>query len=126
MTAGIVRIVRKLPSSPNTFGRATLSKKAPAVGVKSSTLNERGWKFQSDILERFGRLSSFAGRDAWDGPVSVELMVWFLGAISDDGSYPAKTGRGSSHELLVMGTIIRGPQCLMKSWRPVIQCRPDY
>ncbi|GBM86139.1 hypothetical protein AVEN_8837-1 [Araneus ventricosus] len=45
MTASIVRIVRKLPSSPNTSGRATLTKKAR---VKSITLNERRWKFQSD------------------------------------------------------------------------------
>ncbi|GBM76596.1 hypothetical protein AVEN_143018-1 [Araneus ventricosus] len=49
MTAGIVRIVRKLPPSPNTSGRATLTKEARAAGVKSITLNERGWKFQSDI-----------------------------------------------------------------------------
>ncbi|GBO41396.1 hypothetical protein AVEN_131444-1 [Araneus ventricosus] len=49
MTTGIVRIVRKLPSSPNTSGRATLTKKALAAGVKSITFNERGWKFQSDI-----------------------------------------------------------------------------
>ncbi|GBN12106.1 hypothetical protein AVEN_118124-1 [Araneus ventricosus] len=48
-TAGIVRILRKLPSSPNTSGGATLTKKAQAVGVKSITLNERGLKFQSDI-----------------------------------------------------------------------------
>ncbi|GBN05371.1 hypothetical protein AVEN_124282-1 [Araneus ventricosus] len=33
-TAGIVRIVRKLPSSPNTYGRSTLTKKARAAGVK--------------------------------------------------------------------------------------------
>ncbi|GBM49066.1 hypothetical protein AVEN_155823-1 [Araneus ventricosus] len=49
MTAGIFRIVRKLPSSPNTSGRATLTKKARAAGVKSITLNERVWKFPSDI-----------------------------------------------------------------------------
>ncbi|GBM74741.1 hypothetical protein AVEN_197986-1 [Araneus ventricosus] len=49
MTAGIVRIVRKLPSSPNTSGRATLTKKARAVGVTSIALHERGWKFPSDI-----------------------------------------------------------------------------
>ncbi|GBN84995.1 hypothetical protein AVEN_231497-1 [Araneus ventricosus] len=49
MTAGIVLIVRKLPSSPNTSGRATLTKKTRAAGVKSITRNERGWKFQSDI-----------------------------------------------------------------------------
>ncbi|GBL97889.1 hypothetical protein AVEN_127002-1 [Araneus ventricosus] len=49
MTAGIVRIVRKLPSSPNISGRATLPKKASAADVKSITLNERGWKLQSDI-----------------------------------------------------------------------------
>ncbi|GBM90374.1 hypothetical protein AVEN_56647-1 [Araneus ventricosus] len=49
MTADIVRIVRKLPSSPNTSVRATLTMEARAAGVKSITLNERGWKFQSDI-----------------------------------------------------------------------------
>ncbi|GBN92129.1 hypothetical protein AVEN_240041-1, partial [Araneus ventricosus] len=49
MTAGIVRIVRKLPSSPNTSGRVTLTKKARTAGVKSITFNERRWKFQSDI-----------------------------------------------------------------------------
>ncbi|GBM13467.1 hypothetical protein AVEN_40407-1 [Araneus ventricosus] len=49
MTAGIVRIVRKLPSSPNTSGRGTLTKKARAAGVRSITLNERRWEFQSDI-----------------------------------------------------------------------------
>ncbi|GBO22248.1 hypothetical protein AVEN_132030-1 [Araneus ventricosus] len=63
MTAGIVRTPRKLASSPNTTGRATLTKKARAVGVKSISLNERGWKFQSGIRtaivfclkERMGR-----------------------------------------------------------------------
>ncbi|GBM88195.1 hypothetical protein AVEN_57951-1 [Araneus ventricosus] len=49
MTAGIVRIVRKFPSSPHTSGIATLTKKACAAGVKSITLNEMGWKLQSDI-----------------------------------------------------------------------------
>ncbi|GBM84263.1 hypothetical protein AVEN_102013-1 [Araneus ventricosus] len=49
MTAGNVRIVRKLPPSPSTSARATLTKKARAVGVKSITLYERGWKFRSDI-----------------------------------------------------------------------------
>ncbi|GBM38405.1 hypothetical protein AVEN_260796-1 [Araneus ventricosus] len=49
MTAAIVRIVRKLPSSPNTSGRATPTKKARAACVKSITLNKRRWKFQSDI-----------------------------------------------------------------------------
>ncbi|GBN21246.1 hypothetical protein AVEN_60930-1 [Araneus ventricosus] len=49
MAAGIVRIVRKLPSSPNTSGRAILTKKACTACVKSITLNERGWKCQSDI-----------------------------------------------------------------------------
>ncbi|GBO31605.1 hypothetical protein AVEN_47154-1 [Araneus ventricosus] len=49
MAADIVRIVRKLTSSPNTSGRSTLTKKARAEGVKSITLNENGWKFQSDI-----------------------------------------------------------------------------
>ncbi|GBN31332.1 hypothetical protein AVEN_153049-1 [Araneus ventricosus] len=49
MTAGIVRIVRKFPSYPSTSGRAPLSKKARAAGVKSITINETGWKFQTDI-----------------------------------------------------------------------------
>ncbi|GBL93140.1 hypothetical protein AVEN_216489-1 [Araneus ventricosus] len=49
MTVGIVRILRKLPSSPNTSGRATLTKKSIAAGVKSITLNEKGWRFQSEI-----------------------------------------------------------------------------
>ncbi|GBN71530.1 hypothetical protein AVEN_219219-1 [Araneus ventricosus] len=49
MTACIVRIVRKLSSSPNTSGRATRTKKARSAKVKSITLNERGLKFQSDI-----------------------------------------------------------------------------
>ncbi|GBN69974.1 hypothetical protein AVEN_27345-1 [Araneus ventricosus] len=49
MAAGVVRIVRKLFSSPNTSERATLMKKARAVGVKSITFNERGWRFQSGI-----------------------------------------------------------------------------
>ncbi|GBN04588.1 hypothetical protein AVEN_244232-1 [Araneus ventricosus] len=49
MRAGIVRIVRNLPSSPNTSGRATLTKKARTTGLKSITLNESGWKLQRDI-----------------------------------------------------------------------------
>ncbi|GBN94157.1 hypothetical protein AVEN_134590-1 [Araneus ventricosus] len=53
MTAGIVRIIRKPPSSPNTSGRATLTKKALAAGVT------------------FGRLSSYARRDEWDDPASM-------------------------------------------------------
>ncbi|GBM92469.1 hypothetical protein AVEN_2108-1 [Araneus ventricosus] len=50
MTTGTVRILRKPASSPNTSGRATLRKKASAAVVKLITLNERGWKFQNDIL----------------------------------------------------------------------------
>ncbi|GBM25379.1 hypothetical protein AVEN_12314-1 [Araneus ventricosus] len=46
MTAGIVR---KLPSSPNTSGRSTVTKKARTACVKSITNNERVRKFQSDI-----------------------------------------------------------------------------
>ncbi|GBN12455.1 hypothetical protein AVEN_66485-1 [Araneus ventricosus] len=49
MAVGTVRIARKLPSFPKTSGRSTLTKKARAAGVKSITLNERGWKFQSGI-----------------------------------------------------------------------------
>ncbi|GBN41058.1 hypothetical protein AVEN_118517-1 [Araneus ventricosus] len=48
MAAGIVRIVAKLPSFPNTSGRATLTNRARTAGVKSIALNERGWKFESD------------------------------------------------------------------------------
>ncbi|GBN33971.1 hypothetical protein AVEN_130489-1 [Araneus ventricosus] len=49
MTAGIVRIVRKLASYPNTSGPDIVTKKARAAGVKLITLNERRWNFQSDI-----------------------------------------------------------------------------
>ncbi|GBM60799.1 hypothetical protein AVEN_125460-1 [Araneus ventricosus] len=49
MTAGIILIARKLPSSPNTSGRATLTKKARVLGVKSITLKERRWKFLNDF-----------------------------------------------------------------------------
>ncbi|GBM27829.1 hypothetical protein AVEN_119286-1 [Araneus ventricosus] len=49
MTAGTVRILRKPPFSPNTSGRAIPRKKARVAGVKSITLNERGWEFQCDI-----------------------------------------------------------------------------
>ncbi|GBN81697.1 hypothetical protein AVEN_38950-1 [Araneus ventricosus] len=43
MTAGIVRIVRKLPSSPNTSGRATRTKKARIAGMKSNTFVSTYW-----------------------------------------------------------------------------------
>ncbi|GBL97773.1 hypothetical protein AVEN_231940-1 [Araneus ventricosus] len=49
MTASVIGIVRKLPSFPNTSGQATLTKKTRAAGVKSITLYERRWEFQSDI-----------------------------------------------------------------------------
>ncbi|GBL71994.1 hypothetical protein AVEN_115031-1 [Araneus ventricosus] len=49
MTAGTALILRKHPFSPIASGLATLAKKARVAGVKSITLNERGWKFQSDI-----------------------------------------------------------------------------
>ncbi|GBN64198.1 hypothetical protein AVEN_11779-1 [Araneus ventricosus] len=49
MRAGTVRILGKPQFSPNTSGRAFLTKKACAVCVKSITLNERVWEFQSDI-----------------------------------------------------------------------------
>ncbi|GBM65465.1 hypothetical protein AVEN_117311-1 [Araneus ventricosus] len=38
-----------MPCSPNPSGRAILTKKAPAAGVKSITLKERRWKLYSDI-----------------------------------------------------------------------------
>ncbi|GBN54276.1 hypothetical protein AVEN_39338-1 [Araneus ventricosus] len=59
ITAGIVRVVRKLPSSPNTSGRATLTKKAHAAVVKQSHLTKGGGNFRV-TFGRFGRLSSFA------------------------------------------------------------------
>ncbi|GBO46562.1 hypothetical protein AVEN_208066-1 [Araneus ventricosus] len=40
---------KKNPFSPNPSGRATLTKKARAVGERSITFNERGWKFRCDI-----------------------------------------------------------------------------
>ncbi|GBN36561.1 hypothetical protein AVEN_122747-1 [Araneus ventricosus] len=49
MTAGTVRILRKPSFSPNPSGGATLKKKVSAAGEKAITLNEKGWKFRSNI-----------------------------------------------------------------------------
>ncbi|GBM51421.1 hypothetical protein AVEN_143496-1 [Araneus ventricosus] len=40
---------KKTPYSPKPSARAILTKKACAEGVKSITLNDRGWKLHSDI-----------------------------------------------------------------------------
>ncbi|GBM68520.1 hypothetical protein AVEN_158094-1 [Araneus ventricosus] len=74
MAAGIVRIVRKLPSSPNTSGRVTLTKKARAAGGNQSHLTKGGGNSRV-TFGRFARLSSFASRDVWDGPVSIDLNI---------------------------------------------------
>ncbi|GBN30505.1 hypothetical protein AVEN_144949-1 [Araneus ventricosus] len=80
MTAGIVRIVRKLPSSPNTSARATLTKKARAAGVKSNTISERKWKFQSDIrMAIVICLKGRIGRSRIDR-VKINLFSKFIGA----------------------------------------------
>ncbi|GBM05326.1 hypothetical protein AVEN_46868-1 [Araneus ventricosus] len=54
--------------------------------------------------------------------VDTVMVVWPIGPSPMMGRTPVKWG--SSYEPLVMEAIMRGPQCPMKSWRPVIQCRP--
>ncbi|GBN61078.1 hypothetical protein AVEN_107601-1 [Araneus ventricosus] len=67
MTAGTFQILRKPLYSPDASGRATLTTKVCAVGVKSIPLNERGWKFHRDIPDG---LPSFGCKDVWDIPRS--------------------------------------------------------
>ncbi|GBM29911.1 hypothetical protein AVEN_111220-1 [Araneus ventricosus] len=44
-------------------------------------------------------------------PEDTIMVVWLLGPIPNDRSYPDETG-GSSHELLVLGAIMLWPQYL--------------
>ncbi|GBO07427.1 hypothetical protein AVEN_139515-1 [Araneus ventricosus] len=67
MTDGTLRILRKHLYSPDPSGRTTLKTKVCAVGVKSITLNKRGWKLHRDIPEG---PPSFACKDVWDIPIS--------------------------------------------------------
>ncbi|GBL66756.1 hypothetical protein AVEN_110985-1 [Araneus ventricosus] len=62
MTAGTLRILRTCSPSPS--GRATLTKKARAAGVKSITPNERGRKLHGDI--RMSTVFCLKGRSRVD------------------------------------------------------------
>ncbi|GBO33136.1 hypothetical protein AVEN_146367-1 [Araneus ventricosus] len=64
MRAGTVRIVRELSSSPHTSGRAILAEKSSAASVKSITLNERVWKFQT-VIRNFRTAIAFCLKGLW-------------------------------------------------------------
>ncbi|GBM85074.1 hypothetical protein AVEN_109374-1 [Araneus ventricosus] len=78
MAAGTVQILRIPSFPPNPSERAALKKKALAAGVKSMTLNDGRWRFDSDIRTfRTGTVFCLKGRFGRSGIDRVKiLLVW--------------------------------------------------